>query len=97
MILTGKAKEDFLKSTKQGNLVNVMADIYLHALIIEWFDSVGINLCITPIYIHGGLTFKSSVDGMELLKEDLEFKKTRQEATKQAIIKSNEIYNGRDI
>lgn len=93
MVLTGKAKKDFLKWTKQGNLVNIMADVYLHALIIEWFDSVSINLYVTPIYIHGGLTFKSSVDGMELFKEDLEFKKTRQEATKEAILKCNEIYN----
>jgi hypothetical protein len=44
MILNGKAKEDFIK-TKIGNEISLfesMLPIYSNALIIEWFDSVGI-------------------------------------------------------
>ena len=44
MILTGKAKEECIKA-KIGNEINLfesMLPIYKNALLIEWFDSVGI-------------------------------------------------------
>ena len=52
MILTGKAKEDFIK-TKIGNEINLfesMLPIYSNALIVEWFDSVGIYINTPPFY-----------------------------------------------
>lgn len=106
MILTGKCKEDFLK-TKIGSeviLFESMLPIYQHALIIEWFDSVG-------YYFNTGLSFIKSkpykcelytLDNDNILGECYEFKGKflsikQLEATKQAIIKANEIYNERYI
>lgn len=70
-------------------------DLILLAHIIEWFDSVGICIVIDIIIFNDEYWFDCgfyydnfndyiSIDG---------FFKTRQEATKQAIIKANEIYN----
>ena len=89
MILTDKAKKDFLKWTKQGNLVNIMADVYLHALIIEWFDSVGIYVNIEYYNVDGDNVFIYSINNATYI----EIYDTRQEATIQAILKANQIYN----
>ena len=90
-ILTGKAKEDFIK-TKIGNEINLfesMLPIYKNALIIEWFDSVGIY--ITSDYLELNKGFYS-----EILNENFEIiKPTRQEALTEAIKKANEIYNNK--
>lgn len=60
----------------------------LNALIIEWFDSVGIY--ITFDYLDLNKCFYS-----EILNENFEIiKPTRQEALTEAIKKANEIYNG---
>lgn len=102
MILTGKAKEDFLKWCKQdANWLQTYEDIFLFSLIIEWFDSVGIYIELSRF--TSGLKFEfwhytiSDTRGVHLnnhmgntVKED-----SRHEATKQAIIKANEIYNKR--
>lgn len=40
MILTGKCQEDFLN--KYGHYEYEIDDVYLNALIIEWFDSIGL-------------------------------------------------------
>ena len=59
----------------------------LNALIIEWFDSVGI--IITSDYFELNKGFYS-----EILNENFEIiKPTRQEALIEAIKKANEIYN----
>lgn len=69
---------------------NFQEDIFKNALIIEWFDSVGIYIDIvivfkkdTPkyVYYYGRYTNQSQQYN------------TRQEATKHAIIKANKIYN----
>ena len=60
----------------------------LNALIIEWFDSVGI--IITSDYFELNKGFYS-----EILNENFEIiKPTHQEALTEAIKKANEIYNG---
>ena len=60
----------------------------LNALIIEWFDSVGI--IITSDYFELNKGFYS-----EILNENFEIvKPNRQEALTEAIKKANEIYNG---
>ena len=89
MILTGKTKEDFIK-TKIGNEINLfesMLPIYKNALLIEWFDSVGIY--ITSDYFELNKGFYS-----EILDSNFAIvKPTRQEALTEAIKKANEIYN----
>ena len=91
MILKGKAKEEFIKA-KIGNEINLfesMLPIYKNALIIEWFDSVGIY--ITSDYLELNKGFFS-----EILNENFEIiKPTRQEALTEAIKKANEIYNSK--
>ena len=89
MILTGKAKEEFIKA-KIGNEINLfesMLPIYKNALLIEWFDSVGIY--ITSDYFELNKGFYS-----EILDSNFAIvKPTRQEALTEAIKKANEIYN----
>ena len=61
----------------------------LNALIIEWFDSVGIY--ITSDYLEVNRVFYS-----EILNENFEIvKPNRQEALTEAIKKANEIYNSK--
>ena len=62
----------------------------LNALIIEWFDSVGIY--ITSDYFELNKGFYS-----EILESNFEITKpTRQEALAEAIKKANEIYNNKN-
>ena len=62
----------------------------LNALIIEWFDSVGI--IITSDYFELNKGFYS-----EILESNFEIiKPTRQEALAEAIKKANEIYNNKN-
>ena len=98
MLLTDKAKEDFLKYVGitqeyfsiQDNCGFDFEDTYLNALIIEWLDSVDII-----IEIHYGY---SQLD-FNFFKAYINEERTdvnvigRNEATQQAIIKANEIYN----
>ena len=91
MILTGKAKEDFIK-TKIGNEISLfesMLPIYSNALIIEWFDSVGIYVNAELDYLH--IVWFPTINN-DWNFEEREFE-TRQEAIKEAIKKANEIYN----
>ena len=98
-ILTGKCKRTFLKWLKirvNSTLheidkiefwFNLQDESFKIALIIEWFDSIGIY--ITSDYFELNKGFYS-----EILNENFEIvKPTRQEATLQAIKKANEIYN----
>lgn len=107
MILTGKAKEDFLKwfsnySEKNHSLKGLYdKDIYLdgvelpkeliNALIIEWFDSVGIYINIENLYYQSWWSYKVKI--IPNTFEEKVMVKTRSEATEQAIKKANGIYN----
>ena len=69
---------------------NNVKETLLNALIIEWFDSVGIY--ITSDYFELNKGFYS-----EILNENFEIvKPTRQEALTEAIKKANEIYNNKN-
>ena len=68
---------------------NNVKETLLNALIIEWFDSVGIY--ITSDYFELNKGFYS-----EVLNSDFEIiKPTRQETLTEAIKKANEIYNSK--
>lgn len=101
MELTGKCKADFEKSklANNYNLFNTMLPIYQNALIIEFFDSVGIYIhlkrnCFFSEYRHWFFII-TDVNGCHL-NNFLEVKienNSRQEAQIEAIKKANEIYN----
>lgn len=95
MILTSRAKFDFLKHCKQDeSFMNMYDDIFLHALMISWFDSVGIFIHVNPITFDHATEFKASVNGEECSfgYGDYYFK-SRPKAIKAAIEKANNIYN----
>ena len=92
MILTGKAKEDFSKFYIDNNFdLNInfknLPKIYQNALIVEFFDSVGIYINVELDYLH--LVWFPTINNNWTF-EEVEFK-TRQEAIK----KANEIYNNK--
>lgn len=93
MILTGKAKEDFLEylDVEEKWFNEEYIPLFEHALIIEWFDSVGIYIEI--VREDFGFGFNVHRGNWRNPDESLGHWKTRQEATKQAIIKVNQIYN----
>lgn len=124
MILTGKAKEDFEKwLLTDGNEIikngTIEYDLYymckymipqnmVNSKIIDWFDSVGIYINVSPNYLdhdrkYSEGDFKSVINfknGTSTKSVDYPFEYvlkpcTRHQATEQAIIKANEIYNNR--
>lgn len=91
MILTGKCKEKFLEWYNEPETYFYRLNkTCQNALIIEWFDSVG-------IYIDVRIEFEDSfvLKTFNSYAEDdyVGNYSNRQEAIKQAIIKVNEIYN----
>lgn len=99
MILTGKAKKDFLSyyGTGENYFLTTINEIEQHANIIEWLDSVGIYINMACISLKGEQEYyfsiqeDNSLNGMELNPFH-----SRTEATKAAIIKANGIYNERN-
>lgn len=99
MILTGKTKADFLKENKwvEELLFHEVDEIYINALIIDWLDEKGIYISIefnnsNVAYILSSVEFSYSITTSGENYIDFYYK-TRREATVQAIIKANEIYN----
>lgn len=97
MIITGKAKEDFLRhyGDEISHLDEIEYDFLLESSIIrnayyvDFFDSVGIY--ITTDYLELNKGFYSEV----LASNFAIVKPTRQEAITEAIKKANEIYNSK--
>ena len=108
-MLTGKAKSDFEKWYWNDWLTGSDRDYYekdevienswkveklfLFPLIIEWFDSVGVYVYVEPSIPIGWenpdcFIFKVGTDTNRLKLPN------RQQATEEAIVKANEIYNG---
>lgn len=97
MKLTGKCKEkflDYLRDNKKSSIElgflklhwQAYPEKYLNALIIEFFDSVGIYIKITD---YDGEDYWCEINGLgySILKP------TRTEATNAAIEKANKLYN----
>ena len=94
MLLKGKAKEDFYKylNIKDYKLFDYVRkkyanEIVSNALIIEWFDSVGIYITSDYFELNNGFYSEILDSNFEIIKP------TRQEALTEAIKKANEIYN----
>lgn len=109
MILTGKAKEDFYNFCKNKGLENFhnksyaleVCKTFWKALIIEWLDSVGIYIqpkrfthCLEFQDWYFMITDKKGIHLNNFLENRIKID-SRQQATEQAIIKANEIYNER--
>ena len=106
--LNGKAKEEFLKYYKKKDNIklfefekveivfNLQKELYKNALIIEWFDSVGIYVNIhsdfNPPFIFGYSTRSEVYNKRNAIGIQNKFE-YRTEATTKAIEKANEIYN----
>ena len=99
MILTEKAKEDFLEYYNNHSIKYLLSwtdfdDLPLvvkNALIIEWFDSVGIYINIENLYYQSWWYYK--VKQCPDTYEQVIMQNTRQDAIEKAIEKANEIYN----
>ena len=87
MILTGKCLEAFLdwRFKNVSMVFNGCPESVDHALIIEFFDSVGIYIC--PVKLWGRWS--------DFFDTELTQYKTRVEATTEAIKKANEIFNSK--
>ncbi len=101
MELTGKAKEDFEKyiDTDYNNIevrgsgcsiLEYLEDCMIYPIYIDFFDSVGLNITLTLEFDYGYIIQENRYDEIEEVKK---WYNTRDEATKEAIIKANEIYN----
>ena len=97
MLLTDKTKEDFLKYYNNHSIRfllswTIFEDLPLvvqNALIIEWLDSVGIIISVTYCKLSNGFDFLLYSEYYQVSSGT----HTRPEATQQAILKANEIYN----
>lgn len=100
MDLTDKAREDFLnwyEVSDYGSSIDRINITFKNALIIEWFDSIGIYIITN--YSCGDFDYEvkdyTSQNSCKIhFNSNFE---SRQEATKQAIIKANKIYNERNF
>ncbi len=96
MILTGKTLDNFLEwvykeyDYKLYDLEKLFPSHLLYSLIIEWFDSLGIIINILNQDLQNWFYYE--IKTLEVIK-GFNLVRTRQEATKEAIIKANEIYN----
>ena len=106
MILNGKCKEDFEKwfykeiDQVVGEGLDDVPDLYLNALIIDFFDSVGIIILpnrgvkgyYSEIKDFNNKTFGNCKCHL-VVKNNVDDFESRQQATEKAIEKANEIYN----
>lgn len=91
--LNGKCKEKFLEwLDEESTWFQTFSDTHQNALIIEFFDSVGIIINIVnqdlQRWFYYEIKTTERVQGFNLVR-------TRQEATIQAIKRANNLYNER--
>lgn len=103
-ILTGKAKEDFISWYETAYFEYASCITHYQASIIEWFDTVGIYINVTPMYLdhkdkysqglfYSAICFKDGTPTACVDYDKINPKLDRKEATEYAIKKANEIYN----
>lgn len=98
-MLTGQCKNDFGDQCKYDYKGFCQLDeIFKQALIAEWFDSVGIYISVevafdTMCKYVRGFYVNVITDTIHELWFDGDVFETRQEATKAAIEKANDLYN----
>ena len=97
MILTDKAKSDFLEwyGADERYFETTATKTEEYANVIEWLDSVFIPITITNEH-YDGYYFKWKIN-MVKPEYSPDGYNTRLEATEEAIKKANEIYNSQDF
>lgn len=91
-LLNGKCKEDFEKYICNiRHIYESSLTSQKYALIIEWFDSVGIYISLNYHPISNSFSYFINYPDRFYSR----ITTFRKEATKQAIIKANDIYNNR--
>lgn len=111
MKLTGKCKEEFLDYLSENKKASIQVGVlrihwpeypkvYLNALIIEFFDSVGIYISNDPTEQNNEIYHRSVIYLVKTIRlgnsVDVLYSKTfknKPEATSAAITKANEIFN----
>lgn len=97
MILTGKAKEDFLKwKNVPDDYLLFTQKNHMYSDIIEWFDSVCIHISVNYVYLFNDMENKKGFETYVTCNNHstkFRYIPKRTEATKQAIIKARDIYN----
>lgn len=94
-MLNGKAKYDFERWRFEiSNLdYNLLPKYLKQALIINWFDSIGLNILLTCEYDFG---YQILEDRYGIEEEVKKWYETRELANESAIKKANEIYNNKN-
>ena len=95
-MLTDKAKIEFEKWTLENYETESglrMSSVYMYALIIDWFDSIGIYITIIATFNQYSLYIEDKKSNLTSREVRDIFFKSRPEATNKAIEKANEIYN----
>jgi len=101
MILTGKALADFeayyYSKPDYVGAWELLPKIYLHALIVEWFDTVRIHTSVFHSWdnIDNDATFMYKVESNDTIASNKISYTTRYEATEAALITANNMYNER--
>jgi len=109
MILTGKAKEEFFNwldnqgvngidiSNWEFEKFHLLSNVSQNALIIEWFDSVGIYIFIDSVksYKERFWRFHIAMNDLDRNIREEFYMDNRSEITYKAIKKANEIYNSK--
>jgi len=90
MKLTGKTKEAFDAQNKGRGYFALLPESCQNAIIIEFFDSVGIKIFLYPLINCDDF---DSVILYENMYIAINVRLSRTEATNEAIIKANIIYN----
>lgn len=101
MKLTGKCKENFDKWIKSEMFYlgkEPLSDLFISALIIDFFDSVGIHLFVEQNFKDWWFVINDRITPCDFgfrryIQEDTSI--NREESYKKAIESANEIYNSR--
>ncbi len=99
VLISDKCKLDFEKWLDRQSVAPYKVMFYdipiavQIAYLVEWFDTVGLNIYTKPRFHYGGLSFDGFIDGIEISKIKTEYFKTRNEAFLKAIELANVFYN----
>jgi hypothetical protein len=100
MILTGKCREGFINFMCKNHKYikwcdyQTMSEVVLNALIIEYFDSIGvyIEIQVLKVETYPKYSFNMRNISFNMLSQG-DYFKSRQEATEKAIEKANDLIN----
>lgn len=93
-ILKQKYNEEIKNIPSAISFINKGNDLIKYPHIIEWFDSIGVYIEVSTSNLNiGQFDYTLRDDKRTLMEKSLKFFEDRNEATKQAIIHANQLYN----